>query len=242
MLAVRVGRQQLLREAPTPVWSSLRKSPVGGGVPLDCHGLDGDEQADKRRHGGPDKAVCVYPAEHYDFWRRALGRELPLGGFGENLSTVGLGERHVHLGDRYAIGSAVVEVSMPRRPCFKLGLAHGRQDLPLLVQSTGRTGFYLRVPQPGLVTEGDRIVMIERPAGSLSVADVNRVVNVDKHDLDSARRVMDCRHVPLRWRQALERRLCGDAEDDTLRLHGSRTDDGPPDGGLRGHDEAGAAR
>jgi MOSC domain-containing protein YiiM len=171
----------------------------------------------------------VYPAEHYRYWHRVLGRPLRPGAFGENLPVEGLHERDAHLGDTFEVGSAVVQVSMPRRPCFKIGLVHGRQNLPLLVQSTGRTGFYLRVLQPGQIAAGDRLVLLDRPAASLPVTEVNRVVNVDKHDLSAARRLVECDHVPQRWREALERRLRGHAdEDDGTRLLGAAAT-GPAD-------------
>jgi len=195
---------------------------VTGLVLLGENGLAGDEQADRRRHGGSDKAICVYPAEHYCHWIDVLGHRLAPGAFGENLVVAGLQEHAVHLGDTFLLGSAVVQVSMPRRPCYKIGLVHGRRDLPLLVQSTGRTGFYLRVLQPGEITAGDDLVLIGRPDRAVAVAEVNRVVNVDKHDLPAARRLVHNEHVPQRWRDTLERRLGGDGEeDDSARLLGT---------------------
>jgi MOSC domain-containing protein YiiM len=225
VLAVRVGRPELLRTAAAPVLSAYRKTPVSGPVPLGQGGLAGDEQADRRRHGGPEKAVCIYPSEHYHYhyhyWHRVLGRRLHPGAFGENLAIAGLHEHDVYLGDTFALGSAVVQVSMPRRPCFKIGLVHGRRDLPLLVQSTGRTGFYVRVLEPGQIAADDSLLLLDRPASAESVAEVNRVVNVDKHDLRAARRLVECEHLPHRWRDTLERRLRGSAdEDDTARLLG----------------------
>jgi len=222
VLDVRVGRPVLLRAAPTTVLSAFRKTTVSGPVRLSTTGLDGDEQGDRRQHGGPDKAVCVYPAEHYQHWNRLLEHRVGTGAFGENLSVEGLDERGVHLGDTFELGSAVVQVSMPRRPCFKIALVHGRRDLPLLVQATGRTGYYLRVLQSGHLAAGDRLVLLDRPAASVHVAEVNRVVNVDKDDLNAARHLVECEHVPQRWRDTLERRLRGNAdEDDRPRLLGA---------------------
>lgn len=224
VLAVRVGRPAPLRTAPAPVLSAYRKTPVSGSVPLGEGGLAGDEQADRRRHGGPEKAVCIYPSEHYHYWHRVLGGRLHPGAFGENLAVAGLQEDDAHLGDTFALGSAVVQVSMPRRPCFKVGLVHGRRNLPLLVQSTGRTGFYARVLEPGQIAAGDSLVLLDRPAAAVPVAEVNRVLNVDKHDLRAARQLVECEHLPDRWRDTLERRLRGHAdEDDTARLLGPPT-------------------
>lgn len=220
-LAVRVGKPRPLttggRTALTAFWKTAASAPVA----VSATGLAGDEQADRNVHGGPDKAVCAYPVEHYPQWEQLLGRRLPPGAFGENLPTLGLLEPDVMLGDVYGVGTAVLQVSMPRRPCYKLALAHDRRELPLLVQSSGRTGFYLSVLEPGEVCAGDRMRLLSRPPSPLSVFEVNRVVNVDKHDLDAARTLVDDTRVPARWRQALSRRLAsGQQDDDAPRLFG----------------------
>jgi MOSC domain-containing protein YiiM len=230
VLAVRVGRPAVLRPGPAPVLSAYRKTPVSGPVPVDESGLAGDEQADRRRHGGPEKAVCVYPAEHYHHWTGLLGHPLRPGAFGENLAVKGLHEDAVLLGDTFSLGSAVVQVSMPRRPCYKIGLVHGGRELTLLVQATGRTGFYLRVLQPGQIAAGDDLVLLDRPDRSATVAEVNRVVNVDTQDLPAARRLVENEHVPQRWRDTLERRLHGGGnEDDAERLLGTGARSADPD-------------
>jgi len=121
-------------------------------------GLEGDSQADLTVHGGRDKAVYAYPSEHYGYWReRFPGMEMPWGTFGENLTTEGLLEETVHVGDRFAIGSAELQVTRPRLPCFKLGLRFKTQTMVRRFLASGRTGFYLSVIKEGRMEAGDAI-------------------------------------------------------------------------------------
>jgi len=134
------------------VSTGIFKEPVAGRIMLRRGNLDGDQQADLTVHGGWDKAVYVYPSEHYPLWRAELpGMELPYGMFGENFTTEGLDETSVHLGDQFRIGGAVVEVTQPRMPCYKLGIRFGRPDMPKRFHASGRCGFYLAVLQEGEV-------------------------------------------------------------------------------------------
>jgi MOSC domain-containing protein YiiM len=139
--------------------------------------LEGDKQADLSVHGGEDKAVYVYPSEHYAYWRKELPEiELPWGMFGENFTTEGLLEDTVRIGDRFRIGSAEVMVTQPRMPCFKLGMKFKRTDIIKRFLESGRTGFYLAVLQEGDVGAGDAIVLISRDEDQDTIADVVRAV------------------------------------------------------------------
>src|SRR5699024_510885 len=171
VLQVRTGAVGVLDRATVgregTVASALGKRPRDGAVALGRFGFDGDRQADGANHGGPAKAVLVYPSEHYPHWRRELGPDLRDRGLGENLRVTGADgaawdERAVRPGDVYRIGTALVQVTAPRRPCYKLGLAHGITEMPVHVQRTGRTGFYLAVLAPGRVRAGDEVVLVER--------------------------------------------------------------------------------
>ena len=146
-------------------WSSgIYKSPVVGRIPLSFVNLAGDGQADLTVHGGPDKAVCVYSMDHYPFWRRELEiDECGPGWFGENFSIEGQTETQVAIGDTFEIGTAVVQISQPRAPCWKLGRRWNRLDMPKLVVHSGRTGWYLRVIETGHVESGDVLTLVERP-------------------------------------------------------------------------------
>jgi MOSC domain-containing protein YiiM len=140
------------------VSTGIYKKPVDGRVRVRILGLEGDEQADLRAHGGPKKAVYAYPSEHYPLWRGEFpDRELPWGFFGENLTTKGLKEKDVHMGDRFRIGTAILEVTKPRFPCFKLGIKFGGEEILDRFLRSGRSGFYLGVLEEGEVAAGDSI-------------------------------------------------------------------------------------
>ncbi|WP_137871390.1 MOSC domain-containing protein [Sphingopyxis sp. 2PD] len=145
--------------------SAIAKLPVADAVAVGPLGLAGDEQADRSVHGGIDKAIHHYPADHYDWWRGHLG-DAPLldapGAFGENISTTGLDENSVFLGDRFRLGSALVEVTQARQPCWKLDHRFGAKGVMAAVVQTRRSGWYYRVLEPGMVRAGDDLELVER--------------------------------------------------------------------------------
>ena len=145
--------------------SAMAKTARGGAVAIGPLGLGGDEQADLAVHGGPDKAIHHYPADHYPFWRASTGGNPLLdapGAFGENISTLGMTEREVCIGDRFRLGTALVEISQGRQPCWKLGHRLGDPGAVSLVVSHGFSGWYYRVIEPGQVCSGDAIALVER--------------------------------------------------------------------------------
>ncbi len=157
------------------VSTAIFKEPVAGRISVRAVGLQGDAVGNPRVHGAPNKAVYAYPGEHYAFWTRELpGTELPWGMFGENLTTEGLFERDVHVGDRYRVGTAVLEATKPRFPCFKLGIRFGREDILDRFLHSGRSGFYFRVHQEGDVAAGDAIHRVARADSGPTIADVVR--------------------------------------------------------------------
>jgi len=156
LISIQVGRPRKVRWRGMTVSTGIFKKPVSGRIMLRRDNLDGDKQADLRVHGGWDKAVYVYPSEHYAYWRQELpGMELAYGSFGENFTTEGLDESSVRLGDRFRIGGAVVEVTQPRMPCYKLAVRFKRPDMPKRFHASGRCGFYLAVLEEGQVGAGD---------------------------------------------------------------------------------------
>jgi MOSC domain-containing protein YiiM len=160
VVSVNVGVPREIAWRGETVRTSIFKEPVAGKVLVERLNLDGDRQSDLTVHGGADKAVYVYPAEHYEFWRRELPDiDLPWGSFGENLTTEGLDERSVHIGDQLDIGSAELIVTQPRMPCFKLALRFDRLDIIKRFLRSGRTGFYLSVLREGEVAAGDAITL-----------------------------------------------------------------------------------
>jgi len=207
LTSVRVAR-------PTTVWqdqpwvTSMFKVPVEGPVMLRRTNLDGDEQADLRVHGGPDKAVCVYPVEHYPWWREVLNLpEMEPGAFGENFCVAGQSEVDVCVGDRYEVGEALVEVSQPRTPCWKLGRRWDVPKLADMVITSGWTGWYLRVIREGAVSAGLPLVLTERPFPEWSIAKVLELAFEDDAPRDQVRGLASCPALPPGWRRLLARRL-----------------------------------
>lgn len=155
--------------------SAIAKTPVVGSVAIGLLGLAGDEQADLSVHGGPDKAIHHYPHDHYGFWQDALEGHALLrapGAFGENISTLGLDEDAACIGDRYRLGSALVEISQGRQPCWKLGHRFGVAKVTAMVVQTRRSGWYYRVLEEGAAEAGDMLDLIDRPLPEWSVSKV----------------------------------------------------------------------
>lgn len=164
IVSLQVGRPRTERTGTGRVWeSAIVKEAIAERVALGEINLAGDEQADKRHHGGPDKAVCCYSAEHYPHWRALLSLDMLPGAFGENFTTEGLTEERACIGDVFTAGSALVQISQPRQPCANISRRWGRPDLPRRMEQNGWTGFYLRVLRTGEVSAGDALTLVERP-------------------------------------------------------------------------------
>ena len=214
LLSLQVGRPaehtSEVADGQDAVWvSGIWKSPVFGRLQLDLTNLDGDAQADLKNHGGPDKAICCYAAEHYPGWRGTLEKsesEFPFGAFGENWTLTGMTEDIICIGDTYTVGTARVQVSQPRMPCWKLGRRWERPGLPLEVSGSGRTGYYLRVLEPGEVGVGDALTLVERPLPLWTVASVNRAMYVDKDDAALAETLSRLSQLAEAWRRPFRRR------------------------------------
>jgi len=175
VVELRRGGVAALRHAGKDEPSAIGKARVAGPLALGPLGFDGDAVGDTRNHGGPDKAVCVYPAARYDAWAERYGQPLPRPAFGENLLVAGLDEANVCVGDVFAIGTARVAVSQPRVPCYKPAAFTGERRLTVDLRATGWTGWYLRVLTPGLVSEGDTLELLERLPGAIDVLTLNRL-------------------------------------------------------------------
>lgn len=157
-----------------PVTSGIAKRPVTAeSIWLDAVNLDGDGQADPDVHGGEDKAVYAYPAEHVATWGKELGQDLDFAAFGENLTVEGWLEDDVNIGDRWRWGQALLEVTQPRWPCYKLGMYRGSQKVPPRLRELGRTGWYLRVLETGRVPVAGPITVVERHPAGITVRDVH---------------------------------------------------------------------
>ncbi len=170
-----VGLPQAQRYGREEVRTGGAKKPVPNAL-LRSLGFAGDGQADLVNHGGADKAVCVYPYDHYAHWEKVFGHELEPGAFSENLTILGAVETRVCIGDVFGVGEAVVQVSQPRTPCSKLAGKNGQRLLTKWVGQTGYTGFYMRVISEGIVRSGDAFELVEAHPGCISIADVNDII------------------------------------------------------------------
>lgn len=184
------------------ITTGIRKQPVPGPARLGRLGFDGNDVADKKHHGGPDKAVCVYSTEHCHYWEDALGITLPPAPFGENFSVSGLYEEDICIGDIFKAGTALVQVSQPRQPCSTLAARYGRNDMVKLVVESGRTGFYFRVLQEGMVKRGDVLALKEKDPQNITVSFANRIFHHDKKNCEAIERVFALPSLSESWRRS----------------------------------------
>jgi len=198
------------------VTTGIFKQPAEGRVALRTLNLDGDRQADLTVHGGAEKAVYCYPLEHYEYWKGELpGRELPMGMFGENFTLdfptgTDSPEDSVHIGDRFAVGSAEVVVTQPRLPCYKLGVRFQMDDMVKRFHISGRTGFYLAVTREGEVGAGDAMRSISQDASAVPVSEITRLFNVKSYSVDDVRsveRALQVEALPESWKEYFRERL-----------------------------------
>lgn len=205
VLSVNVGVPRSVEWRGRLVTTAIWKDPVDGPVDVQGVNLVGDDQADRRVHGGPDKAVYAYASEDYEWWAATTGPLAP-GTFGENLTTVGLDLRECRIGDRWQVGSCVLEVAQPRQPCFKLGIRMGDDTFPGLFADAGRPGAYLRVVMAGAVAAGDAIEVVGAEEPALTLAQVA----AEEKDLTTLERLRDDERVPEGWRRSAARALGSD--------------------------------
>jgi MOSC domain-containing protein YiiM len=206
VVAVSVGTPREVQWRGRLVRTSIFKAPVSSRVGVGRENIAGDAQSDLTVHGGLDKAVYAYPAEHYASWRRELpDAELSWAAFGENLTTEGLLEDDVWIGDRYRVGTAELVVTQPRMPCYKLGIRFGRPDMVKRFHESGRNGFYFRVAREGDVAPGDSIERLARDDVRLTVADVVALYVTETPDEGLLRRAIDHPALPAAWRDYFSR-------------------------------------
>lgn len=208
IVAVSVGPPREVEWRGRSVRTSIFKQPVSRRMHVGQLNIEGDEQSDLSVHGGPDKAVYAYPAEHYVFWREELpDAELPWGAFGENLTTDGLLEDRIFIGDRYRVGTVELVVTQPRMPCYKLGIRFGDPGMIRRFLESGRSGFYFRVAREGELGVGEVIEQLARDDGGLTVADVVRLYAMDAGSQPLLERASEHPSLPAAWRDYFRKRL-----------------------------------
>jgi MOSC domain-containing protein YiiM len=211
LVSINVGLPREVSWQGGTVTTGIFKQPVAGRVRARQLNLDGDRQADLDVHGGPSKAVYVYPSEHYPYWRdRFPDLDMPWGTFGENFTLEGLLENHVNIGDRLRIGRAEFMVTEPRMPCYKLGIKFGRKDIIPRFLKSRRSGFYLAVLEEGEVGAGDAVRRVSKAERSVTVTDIVRIYDDRRNrDLDLIHRAIETPALPDDWRNYLSRLLPG---------------------------------
>jgi len=213
LISVNVGQPRKLAFRAGVVLTGIFKAPVDGRVAVHKLNLAGDRQADLTVHGGPDKAVYCYPVEHYPYWAAELpGTELPYGMFGENLTTEGLDEASVYIGDQFRIGSAVLQVTQPRTPCYKLGIKFGRSDMIEKFWLSGRSGFYFSVITEGEIGANDVIDRMAVGTGKISISEVLQLAGGVEPDRSQLERVLQS-PLPDPWKRNFTARFTDTARE-----------------------------
>jgi MOSC domain-containing protein YiiM len=206
IISLNVGLPSAQRYEGRKVITGGAKKPVPRAV-LHFGNFDGDRQADQVNHGGFEKAVCVYPFDHYPYWSRQLARDLQPGAFSENLTVFGAIETEVCVGDVFRMGEAMVQVSQPRMPCNKLASKNGAKMLPKLIANVGYTGFYMRVLSEGLVATGDSFDLVRAHPDRITIADVNGIIYEKSYDVALIKRLAELAEFSEVGRALFARRL-----------------------------------
>ena len=216
IISVRVGEPRDIFYQGRTITTAIFKAPAATRVRVSALNIEGDRQADLTVHGGPNKAIYVYPSEHYPFWRRELGDQfLAAGAFGENLTSEGLLETELNIGDRLYVGSVELAVTQPRLPCYKLAVKFNRKDIVKLFLRSRRTGFYCAVLHEGELGVEDPVTIISRDPAGVTIADITRLYAFDKQDLSGLQRVAELKALPESWRSYFRDRVAKVLADKT---------------------------
>jgi MOSC domain-containing protein YiiM len=217
VLSVNVGTEREFEYRGRRAKSAIWKSPAAGRIAARGVNLAGDHQADRKAHGGPDKAIYAYALEDIRWWEQQIGRSLAYGEFGENLTTEGIEGNNALVGDRWEIGTTVLEVSEPRIPCWRLGVRMNDEMFPRRFTEASRPGPYLRIVVEGDLGAGDEIRVVERPDHNLTIRDVFRIYTRDRHEVERLLAVPQMSESWRRW-----------ADDWLRKAEGGPTDSGEP--------------
>jgi MOSC domain-containing protein YiiM len=212
LLSIQVGKPKTVgvAGAANPMdreWTTaFFKEPVSGPVYAGELGLDGDGQGDMSVHGGPDKAINIYPQDHHAYWLKDLGIEMPHGAFGENFTTQGMTEDEVCIGDIFRMGPVLLQVTQPREPCWKLARRWRVKDLALRVQTTGKTGWYFRVLEEGIVEAPSEFEFVKCLYPHWTITEANQIMHHRKTNWQAAHELAECPELAQTWKTALSLR------------------------------------
>ncbi|CAH1209970.1 Protein YiiM [Paenibacillus allorhizoplanae] len=205
--SINVGLPQNITYHCKELTTGIYKTPISSSLFVSKVQIEGDGQADLTVHGGVDKAICVYPEEHYAYWENLRGYTLDAATFGENLTIRGLQENEVCIGDQFAIDEVIVQVSQPRQPCHKLAKRMDWPEATLYVQETGYTGYYFRVLKEGYIAPDSKMKLIARDEAGVTVAFANQIKYHDKFNIDAIKRVLSVDSLSASWKQSFRKRL-----------------------------------
>lgn len=207
VVSLNIGQPKTVMLDGTEMTTAIYKSPVDSPLLLTKTNIVGDGQADLVNHGGFDQAVCVYCSEHFLFWEHLYQRPFEPGAFGENITLFGRTEEEICIGDVFQIGTAIVQVSQPRQPCFKLAKRHGIKDLPLKIQQTGYTGFYLRTIKEGMIQRGDELHLLDRSKNPLSIQYINKAKYGKQTNVEALQEIIEEPALSEAWRNTFLKKL-----------------------------------
>ncbi|MGG0120238.1 MOSC domain-containing protein [Bacillus paranthracis] len=220
LLSLNIGLPKEVTYGGKVIHTGINKKQVKEPVYLSFVKFNGDGQADLVHHGGVDKAVCVYTGDHYPYWEKELNQDLVYGAFGENITVSDMREEDVCIGDTFKLGQAIVQVTQPRQPCFKLAKKYNIPKLPLYFQETGYTGFYFRVLKEGWVSSVDTLKRLQSDPKGVSVAFANRIMHKEKQNIEGIKRILEVNALSSSWRKSFEKRISGEEMNTKERLEG----------------------
>ncbi len=205
--SIRVGKPASLQYKRKIVQSAIYKDEVHHPIHVAKTNLEGDEQSDLKHHGGPDKAICIYPSEHYTYWSQKTGQLFKSGDFGENLTISGLTEDKVRIGDILKAEECIFQVTQPREPCYKIAARHNIDQLPLWIRISGYSGYYLRVLEEGILTKGSSIEIIERDPQAITIAYANQIMHHDSRNTEAIHKILSVQALSESWKKQFSEKL-----------------------------------
>ena len=218
LISVNIGKTKTYDFNGVIIETALKKSPVFDNVFIHKLGVTGDEQAEKVIHGGVDKAVCLYPFEHYEYWEKTLNKKMPENSFGEKLTVQGMTEKDVCIGDIFQIGEVILQISQPRQPCFKLTYIHNVPKMSYLTQDSGFTGYYARVLKEGNLNVTDQIKLIEKNPHNISVDFTNQILHNDTTNKEAIKKILQVEEISGNLRKSFEKLSADEIIDPLPRL------------------------